>query len=259
MLKLEDINDEVYFQFRRSQVEGLGSDRLGQIHVSDLIKPCMRNVIYKKINKSTGVSTEDMKSLYFGQAVHSNSQLAEDKLYEMFVAYDYKRDKTLTEEEAKSIPADDPRHLDIIYGSIDDLLKVGDKWVICDKKTTGSIDYFSKARSKPSESHVEQINRYRVLLKKCYNIDAERGAVIYISNKVESDKRDKPIVMSFKLDPVEETLVDMIKKARIIKESMTKFILPERTKCFLCDGMCPYATKCFGDNRSKWNDKERRN
>ena len=73
---------------------------------------------------------------------------------------------------------------------------------------------------------------------------------------MESDKRDKPIVMSFKLDPVEETLVDMIKKSRIIKESMTKFILPERTKCFLCDGMCPYATKCFGDNRSKWNDKE---
>ena len=60
MLKLSDINDEVYFEFRRAQVEAMHTDRLGQIHVSDIIKPCMRNVIYKKINKSTGVSTEDM-------------------------------------------------------------------------------------------------------------------------------------------------------------------------------------------------------
>ena len=257
MLKLEDINNEVYFQFRRSQVEGLGTERLGQIHVSDIIKPCMRNVIYKKTEpRGMGVSTEDIKSLYFGQCVHNNSQIADEEHHEMFLAYDYVKDEALTHEEAVKIPYDDPRQYDIIYGSLDDLVKVKGEWVITDKKTTGSIDYFSKARSKPSESHVEQINRYRVLLKKCYNIDAERGAVIYISNKVESDKRDKPVVMSFKLDPIEGTLVDMIKKAREIKESMTKGTLPERTKCFLCDGMCPYATKCFGDNRSKWNATE---
>ena len=185
MLKLSDINEQVYFEFRRAQVEAMQMERLGQIHVSDIIKPCMRNVIYRKINTETGISTEDMKSLYFGQAVHSNSQLADKDHHEMFLAYDYKRDEALTEEEAKSIPVDDPRHLDIIYGSIDDLLKVGDKWVICDKKTTGSIDYFSRATAKPSDSHKDQINRYRVLLKKCYNIDAEQGCVIYISNNIE--------------------------------------------------------------------------
>ena len=42
MLKLEDISNEVYFQFRRSQMEALKTERLGQIHVSDIIKPCMR-------------------------------------------------------------------------------------------------------------------------------------------------------------------------------------------------------------------------
>lgn len=256
MLKLEDINNEVYFQFRRAQVDGLYTERLGQIHVSDLIKPCMRNVIYKKILPSNGVSTEDIKSLYFGQCIHNNSQIADEEHHEMFLAYDYVKDEPLTYEEAKKISDDDPRQMDIIYGSLDDLVKVKGEWVITDKKTTGSIDYFSKARSKPSESHVDQINRYRVLLKKCYNIDAERGAVIYISNKVESDKTDKPVVMSFKLDPIEGTLVDMIKKAREIKESMTKGILPERTKCFLCDKFCLYATKCFSDNRSKWNGED---
>ena len=49
MLKLQDISDKVYFDFRKSQVKAMETPRLGKIHVSDVIKPCMRNVIYKKI------------------------------------------------------------------------------------------------------------------------------------------------------------------------------------------------------------------
>ena len=171
----------------------------------------------------------------------------------MFFAYDYVRDVSLTREEALEIPVDDPRHLDIIYGSADDVLKIDGKWVICDKKTTGSIDYFSKSTSKASDSHKDQINRYRVLLKKCYDMDAEFGCVIYISNRIEKDKRDKPAIISFKLKPIEETLVDMINKCNIIKDSLTNKILPERTKCFLCDGMCDYASVCFTDEMSTFD------
>ncbi len=235
-------------------MDALKTERLGQIHVSDIIKPCMRNVIYNKTEPKTGASTEDVKSLYFGQCVHSNSQLATEENHEKFLAYDYVRDVSLTREEALKIKEDDPRQLDIIYGSIDDLMKVGGKWIICDKKTTGSIDYFGRASGKVSDSHRDQINRYRVLLKKCYDIDAEFGCVIYISNRIEKDSRDKPVVMSFKLKPIEETLIDIIEKANIIKTSLSKEILPERTKCFLCDGMCPFATKCFEDNREKWSE-----
>ena len=162
MLKLEDISNEVYFQFRRSQMEALKTERLGQIHVSDIIKPCMRNVIYRKVLPQQGSNTEDLKSLYFGQILHSNSEIAKGEHHEKFLAYDYVRDESLTREEALEIPLDDPRQLDIIYGSIDDLLKIGGKWVITDKKTTGSIDYFSRATAKVSDSHRDQINRYRV-------------------------------------------------------------------------------------------------
>ena len=63
MLKLEDINNEIYFEFRRSQMDALRTERLGQIHVSDVIKPCMRNVIYRKTEPETGASTEEVKSL----------------------------------------------------------------------------------------------------------------------------------------------------------------------------------------------------
>jgi len=248
MLTLDKIKEKVYFEFRRAQIDGMNTERLGRIHVSDLIKPCMRNVIYKKLLPDTGMDTEDMRSLYIGQAVHNLSMVAtDDKHHEMFLAYDYTRDEPLTYKQAKAIPENDPKHMDIIYGSIDDLVKVNGEWIITDKKTTGSIDYFAGRYGKPSESHVDQINRYRVLLKKCYDIDAKHGAVIYISNSVDREKRDKPTVLAFKLSPIEETLNDMIVKAKIIKDAIAETKLPERTKCYLCDGMCPYASRCFSE------------
>ena len=106
MLKIDDINEEVYFQFRRAQMEAMHTERLGVIHVSDIIKPCMRNVIYRKTTPDTGMSTENTKSLYFGQVVHSNSQLATDEHHEKFLAYDYVKDEPLTREEALKIPED---------------------------------------------------------------------------------------------------------------------------------------------------------
>ena len=135
------MTNEIYFMYRRSQMDALKTERLGQIHVSDVIKPCMRNVIYRKTLPETGATTEDVKSLYFGQIVHSNTQISRHEKYnEIFFAKEYVRDEALTYEEAKEIPEDDPRQLDIIYGSIDDLLKVEGKWIITDKKTTGAID-----------------------------------------------------------------------------------------------------------------------
>ena len=124
MLTLEDINNEAYFLWRKSQVEAMRTPRLGKIHVSDLIKPCMRNVIYKKISPELGMSTEDMKSMYFGQLVHAHSQLADLEHHEKFLGYDYVEDKPVELEWAQKLKEDDPKHLDIIYGSIDDLIKV---------------------------------------------------------------------------------------------------------------------------------------
>ena len=254
MIKLEDVANKAYFAMRKAQVAAMQTERLGQIHVSDVIKPCMRYVIYNKTTPSNGMSTEDMKSLLYGQLVHSKTFLGKKEHNEMFLGYNRVKDEAVTLEEAKKIPEGDPRHLDIIYGSIDDILPIGDKWMICDKKTTGSIDYFKRASSRPSDTHVDQINIYNVLLKKCYNIEAHFGCVIYMSNQVEKDQRDKIIPLAFKLKPIEETLTKMIEQAKIIKASLSKKLLPPRTKCFLCDGMCPYASVCFTDERESYED-----
>ena len=55
-----------------------------------------------------------------------------------------------------------------------------------------------------------------------------------------------------KLDDPDKVLLEMVEKAKIIKDSLVNKTLPERTKNFLCDGMCPFATKCFEDNREKY-------
>ena len=41
----------------------------------------------------------------------------------------------------------------------------------------------------------------------------------------------------------------MITNARAIKESLASKELPERTRCFLCDGMCPWINQCFGEDK----------
>ena len=254
MIKLEDVENKAYFAMRKAQVKAMETERLGVIHVSDVIKPCMRYVIYSKITPSTGMSTEDMKSLYYGQLVHSRTVLGKPEHNEMFLGYNWVRDEPISLEEAQKIPEGDPKHLDMIYGSIDDLIQVGDKWVICDKKTTGSIDYFKKDRVGASDTHADQINKYAVLLKKCYDIDADMGCVIYMPNSISRETKDIVKPKAFKLKPKEETLTDMVEKARIIKNALTKKLLPERTKCFLCDSMCPYATKCFTDERESFEE-----
>jgi len=246
-----DVDKAVYFAYRKAQMEAMKTERLGVIHVSDLIKPCMRYTMYGKFtpHEFKQMTTEDMKSLFIGQAIHKVTNLStnpEDN--ELFLAYDYEKDEALTYEEAKKIPQDDPRQLDIIYGSIDDLIQVDDELVIVDKKTTGSIDYFNRPTAKASESHIAQTNCYRVLLNKCYNRDAKRGCNVYISNTISKEKRDIPVPITYKLGKPEEYLNMMVTNARVIKNALLSKELPERTRCFLCDGMCPYINQCFGEN-----------
>ena len=249
-----DVNKAAYFAFRRAQVKAMGTERLGVIHVSDLIKPCMRNVMYNKFvpPEYKQMTTEDMKSMFYGQAVHKVTNMStnpDDN--ELFLAYNYETDKNISYETAEDIPKDDPKQLDIIYGSIDDIIEVDGELVIIDKKTTGSIDYFSRATSKASEGHIAQINCYRVLLNKCYKRDAKRGCNIYISNSISKEKRDIPVPITYKLASTEETLNMMVTNARIIKKSLTDKTLPERTRCYMCDGMCPFIEQCFGGKDEK--------
>lgn len=250
MYTLDNVKEEVYFKFRLAQLKGMETERLGQVHVSDVIKPCMRYVYYSKTSPRKSLSTEDMRPLFFGQAVHTITQVAKPEWHEITLAYNIATDKAVNLDKMKDTPLDDPVWWDIIIGTIDDVIEMPTgEYIITDKKTTGSIDYFSRATSRPSESHVDQINTYRLLLNKCKGIDAKHGAVIYISSTINKEKMDKPSVLPFKLKDIGETLEAIKTNQQIIKDAMLNDKVPKRTKCYLCDGMCPHASFCFSDER----------
>jgi len=153
----------------------LHSDRLPCIHVSDLLKPCSRYVVYGKIFPAefSSMNTEDMKSLIYGQMIHKEIKLdKENNEIPLMINWETGESFTLPEDVNSLFKGD--KEWDFLTGTIDDLIYVKGEPVIVDKKTTGSIDYF-KRFGKPSDSHKPQINMYRVLLKKCLGIDAKWG------------------------------------------------------------------------------------
>lgn len=233
--------DTVYFSYRAAQVKAMQTERLGIIHVSDLVKPCNRNIWYDKTTPDIykTLSTEEMRSLFLGQILHAKTQLSADN--EIFFAYDYVEDKSIPYDEAKKIPLDDKKQLDIIYGRADDLINGN---IICDKKTTKNLSYYKKV-GKPNQTHVEQLNYYRVLLNKCYGIDVKEGCLIYIPVGIQDS--ESPLIFKFDLEPIQKTLRKMILKAEEIKYSLITGKPPERTRNYLCDGMCKYALRCFSE------------
>ena len=196
-----------------------------------------------------------MKSMIFGQMLHKVIKLAEENneipLISNWIDGGVNRLAGDKEEIMRLIKG---KEWDFLTGTIDDLVYVKGEPIICDKKTTGSIDYFKKF-GKPSDSHKEQINMYRVLLKKCLNIDAKWGANIYISNCITPDdkSRDAPIIIPYRLDEVEKTEKIMIERCKKIKDYMEKKIIPDGTKNYLCDGMCNYASRCFNETKKKFD------
>ncbi len=257
MLLNETVEDKVYFAYRKSQIQGMDTPRLKCIHVSDLIKPCMRLVTYNNMGEPAKTA-QDIKSMFIGQAIHAITDLSTDKFdHEKLLLYDWVNDKGIKAEELYM--TDDPNWhkgnpWNFIAGSIDDIVYVDGEAVIVDKKTTGSIEYFHSRTATANEGHRLQINCYSVLLEKCYGIKAKKGCVMYIPNSVSKDNsiKNEPIAHAFNLTKPEETLNMMKTNAAIIKDAMTNKTLPGRTKNFLCDGMCPYAVKCFTDDRVKW-------
>jgi len=224
-------------------MEILNSDRLPCIHVSDLLKPCQRYVVYSKIfpPEYSSMNTEDMKSLIYGQMIHHEIKLDKEN-NEIPLLWNWLEDKPLEDWFTDDENWHKGNPWDHLSGTIDDLIYVKGEPVIVDKKTTGSIDYF-KRFGKPSDSHKPQINMYRVLLKKCLGIDAKWGANLYISNCISPDdkKRDAPVIIPYKLQDVEETEKMMIER-----------IIPEGTKNFMCDGMCNFAQRCFNETKTKF-------
>jgi len=227
------------------------TDRINCIHVSDLLKDCSRYIAYEK-HEPVSMSTEDMRSLIHGQMLHKFIQLSED-FNEVPFMWNYATGKTYNRDTWDSIRMEGDERWNYIAGSADDIIQFKGEYVICDKKTTARMDTYSLKKSIPYDNHRAQINMYRVLLQKCYGIDAKWGCNLYISNMVgDKENRDQPKPIVYKLDPISETEEIMVEKAKKITTFMTTNIMPIPTYNFMCNGMCQHASKCFTEDRKEF-------
>jgi len=237
----QEIEDDAFFAFRKTQANVLETGRIDCLHVSDLIKECQRMVYLNKIKPIIGMDTTSAKRLYLGQLVHNNSDMSNIHMHEVPFLYNWVTDEGVDGDTFHGIHPS--TKWDYIAGSADDIRKVGDKYIICDKKTKTKMD--GLARYGPSDENKLQLNMYRVLLKKNYGIDAEWGCNVYVDVNTESP-RDVVLPIAYKLKPIEETLDTMVQTAEYLKDALLNKKMPPVHKCYLCDGYCPHATFCFG-------------
>jgi hypothetical protein len=241
-IRLETIQTNVVSAYRKAQQDFLkksNNKRLNTWHVSDFVSECIRKSYYSKLHPEK-FSPEKQSLFWFGHIVHEHTPLS--KINELTMCYDIEKDKALTPDEVLEMPLDDLGT--IITGTLDDLMKIGDKFVIADKKTYSGSSYYKK--TSPDYSYDLQVNIYRVLLKETYGIDAEFGCLLYLDKMNNLD----PTPIAFELKPIDETK----EKMRYILSELRKGQTPEPNVCWLCNGKnkkgqiyCSYVDLCKQD------------
>ncbi len=186
------------------------------------------------------MNTKMSHKFYLGNLVHAHSNMSNINMHEVPLLYNWVTDEGVDGDTFHGIHPS--TKWDYLAGAIDDVIKIDDEYIICDKKTTAKIE--NKVRWGPSDENKLQLNMYRVLLKKCYGIDAKWGCNVFVDIDPDSE-RGLVHPVAYKLRPIEETLDTMISTAEALKDYITKGVLPPVHKCYLCDGMCDFATTCF--------------
>ncbi len=188
-----------------------------------------------KVKPLIGMSMNNAKNLYLGQLVHAQSDMSNVDKHETLLHYNWVTDIAR--------PVKSENKWDWIAGSIDDLVKIDDEYIICDKKTTAKMA--NKIKYGPSDENKLQLNMYRVLLFKQFGIDAKWGCNIFIDIDINSEY-DRVHPVAYKLRPIEETLDFMVLQAENMRANLLGNNIPERVRNFMCDGICPHATFCWG-------------
>ena len=135
-----NIADYAVNAFHHAQDKALASSgkRLKTWHVSDFVSPCLRKAYYTRLYPDYEMDDQKRAVLYFGTIVHEHSQLS--GFHEMTMCYDLEKDMAFTPQHVGTMEEEQKRNM--ITGTLDDLIKVGDQYVIVDKKTyNGGFGY----------------------------------------------------------------------------------------------------------------------
>lgn len=241
--EIENIEGTVLNTLLKSQQDYLWSNngkRLNTWHVSDFVSECLRKTHYTKTSPSK-FDPGKAAVFFLGHIVHEHTPLS--KINELTMCYNIETEMALSVDEVAARPFDELGN--IITGTLDDLMKVGNDFVIADKKTYNGGGWYKK--TEPDYSYELQVNIYRVLLEATYGIDAKYGCLLYL------DKKDNlaPTPIAFELKPIEETKKKMRDILKILQSGD-----PEPNPCWLCNAnnkkkavYCDYLDICNSEGR----------
>ena len=243
------IADFVVTAFHKAQRDALWGNTGGRLdtwHVSDFVSPCLRKTHYSKIPELKTEMTDELAGiLYQGTIVHDNSKLS--SINELTMCFDIIKKENIDPSQVKAMEKDDPRKKDILTGTLDDLLRINNDFVICDKKTYNARGY---VKTEPNPEHMLQVNIYKLMLYYSYGIDAGYGCNLYL------DKGDgyKETPLVYDTAPIEETQVFLEKTLNKLKNG-----IPDPKITFLCNGenkdkkiYCNFLDQCKLDGRDNF-------
>jgi len=229
---LRQLEDFTYWKYRKAQVRLLNEssgNRANEIHVNDLLYPCMRRVFYGKLY-GFPKSSQDIDILADGVALHDAIALREEEGVDGY--NEYPLEWECCEVEGEPV---------IILGKIDDLLKYGDDWIIVDKK------HVNTPPSKPRDHHVLQVKMYAVMLEELTDMKPRAGVILYRS--MDRTSRTSIVPLAFTIDDSDYRLIKdvMIARATTLYLAMKHKTLPPKVRTWMCENYCPFVEKCALD------------
>lgn len=236
---IKEFIEKAMLNAKREALQKNNGTRLKTWHVTDFVKACLRNTVYsKRPELKRGLTDELVNVLYQGQIVHENSKLG--SINELSMCYDIINKIAIDPQDVKELPEEKIKN--IITGTLDDLLKIGNDFVLCDKKTYNSKGYVKK---EPNPEHVLQVQVYSLMLAASYSIYPKYGCIIYLdkANGLSTSQ------FVFEIDPIEKTQIFLEQTLLTLQG-----LLPDPTVTFLCNGKnragkiyCPYIDQCKKD------------
>ena len=244
---MTDLDEGIYFEFRRRQYDAMDKKRMGIFHVSDYVDTCARHAYYMhmKSEPSSGMDTRLLSVFFAGESVHhlmDKLKVPEDRgLTETPLMWNFVDDEPVEMDEISKATTTD--WLKILVGEFDAMYIIDGKPVIVDYKTWLSRGYKKRA---VDPAHKEQVQMYAYLAKKVLGLEVKDGAVIYMDF---ADRLEKPDIYRFKigsLDKVEEKI-----KARYgqFAKAYESGWLPERTLGWKCNGYCSFTERCAKEDQ----------
>ena len=228
----------------------LQEDRSREIHVTDLVYPCIRKAYYQKTMPPAYKGETSLLTLWIGKKLHETRPPN---------AYDFS-DKTV--EEAREILTPElvrdiesgtepvvlhelPLEAELggarVVGRTDMVVwdPESGEWIVVDKKTVER-----EAPRSPYSHHVEQVLFYASMLNSLYGITPTRGAVAYI--QLSQGKTIEVHEFDILPDKLEEARGVMEERASGLALALGTGVLPEPVMGWYCR-YCPYYEACVLD------------